>query len=56
MLKIHGEDRQKRVHDQLGIQDITADEIKKLAEIKTVKQMDIYLADMLSIRSQLGVG
>lgn len=55
ILRTKAEDRQKIVEDQLGIQDSTADELKKLAKINSVKEMDIYLASMVSIRSQLGV-
>ncbi|KAI8343529.1 alkaline-phosphatase-like protein [Chlamydoabsidia padenii] len=54
ILRTKTEDRQKVIADQLGIQDITTDELKSLAGIKTVKRMDQYLADMVSIRTQLG--
>jgi alkaline phosphatase len=55
ILRTNTEGRQKVVEDQLGIQDITGDELKKLAKINSVKEMDIYLASMVSIRTQLGV-
>lgn len=49
------EGKQKLVADQLGIQDMTKDEMKTLGKITKVKLMDQYLAEMVSLRSQLGV-
>ncbi|CAO3599761.1 unnamed protein product [Absidia cylindrospora] len=48
------QNKQKLVADQLGIQDMTKDEMKTLSGITKVKRMDQYLAEMVSLRSQLG--
>ncbi|KAI8063276.1 alkaline-phosphatase-like protein [Gongronella butleri] len=44
----------QNVKDNLGITDITDDEKKSLAKPTSVKHLDQFLADMVSLRSQLG--
>lgn len=39
----------------LGIGDATAEELDRLVKIGSTKRLDQYLADMISIRAQLGV-
>ncbi|KAI8085017.1 alkaline-phosphatase-like protein [Halteromyces radiatus] len=54
ILHLNKDDRQKKITEQLGIVDITKEEMDTLGKISSKKRMDQYLAEMISIRSQLG--
>ncbi|ORX52693.1 alkaline phosphatase-like protein [Hesseltinella vesiculosa] len=54
ILHMNQTEKEKSVQEILGIHDITAEEKTALGNQKSIKHLDQFLAEMVSLRSQLG--